>query len=69
MRLQPPSHSYWLAGMIVGGVLGLIAGLQWQHGQCQDGCDDTTSKEIWVIPTMVFAVVGGMIGSGIHKNE
>lgn len=64
-------RTYWLEGTVVGGLLGLIGGLQLQHQMCNDTDNPVCSgsdKFIFVIPTMVLGVVGGLIGSSIRKR-
>ena len=60
----------WLEGTVIGGVLGLVGGLQLQHQTCNSDspCSSSADKLWFVIPTMVFAVIGGLIGSAIHKH-
>ena len=63
-------RSYWLEGTIVGGALGLLGGLQLQHELCAGSGNCTSSADhVWfAIPTLALAVIGGLIGSAIHKK-
>ena len=61
-------RSYWLEGTILGGALGLVGGLQLQHQICgQNEC--TSSDHFWFVTSaLVLTVLGGLIGSAIHKS-
>ena len=62
-------RTYWLPGSIVGGLIGLDIGLGVQDALCAESHCDSLSDRIWfLIPTLVFGVVGGLIGSAIHRR-
>jgi hypothetical protein len=68
MRMEV-QRSYWLEGSVIGGVLGLVGGLQPQHSLCNfDGPCSGFDHFFFLIPTLVLSVVGGLIGSAIHKR-
>ncbi|HEY4101760.1 MAG TPA: hypothetical protein VGM20_12880 [Gemmatimonadales bacterium] len=61
----------WKTGMLAGGLAGAGIGLlaaAAHHNFC-DRADCGSDFQFFVIPTMVFALIGGLIGSGIHKQE
>lgn len=62
--------SEWRRGMLVGGVIGAGAGAA--YGLITNGQSDNSSGAGYVLMSAVivgalFAVVGGLIGSGIHR--
>ncbi len=64
-------RSYWLTGMVVGAVVGLVSGLQLQHQLCGDpGANPCTGTDhlVFVIPMTLLGFVGGLIGSSIHRQ-
>ena len=68
------SHSEWLPGFVIGGAIGLISGLQLQH-QLNNDSDSPSSASrpfadhiLFLGPTLVLAVIGGLIGSSIHTQ-
>ncbi|MGH7582117.1 MAG: hypothetical protein ACREL5_02695 [Gemmatimonadales bacterium] len=54
--------TYWLAGFIAGGAVGLVGGLQLQHeiNAGSDSRDPSFGAQIWfLVPTVLLALVGG----------
>ena len=61
-------HTYWLEGTIIGGVLGMVGGLQAQNAACEGHCTSFSDRIWFLIPTLVLSVIGGWIGSTLHKK-
>lgn len=61
-------RTYWLEGTIIGGVLGMVGGLQLQHAHCEGNCTSFSDRTWFLIPTLVLAVIAGWIGSTLHKK-
>jgi hypothetical protein len=61
-------RTYWLEGTIIGGVLGIVGGLQVQSEACEGHCNSFSDRIWFLIPTLVLSVIGGWIGSSLHKD-
>jgi hypothetical protein len=61
-------RTYWLEGTIVGAVVGLVGGLQLQHGICTSVDCSGTDHFVFAVPMLLLAIIGGLIGTGIHKS-
>jgi hypothetical protein len=78
-RINAPHQPYrdslpqteWKTGMLAGGLAGAGIGLlaaAAHHNFC-DRAECGSDFQFFMIPTVVFALIGGLIGSGIHKQE
>jgi hypothetical protein len=62
-------RTYRLAGTIIGGVLGIVGGLQVQNEACEGLCNSFSDRIWFLIPTLVLSVIGGWIGSTLNKEQ
>ena len=63
--------SQWKKGMIIGGVVGAAVGVAVNSFE-KSMSDDPYRRFSYAalfLSMFIFAVVGGLIGSGIHKNQ
>jgi hypothetical protein len=63
-------RSYWLEGTIVGAVIGLAGGFAIRNAGCGEiagGCS-SSSTVLAFAPAVALAVLGGLLGSTIHKD-
>ena len=68
VRVAP---SQWKEGMIIGGVAGLAIGAlgaSFARAMCET-TDCQPTPLTYLGPTIVFALIGGMIGSGFHRTQ
>lgn len=70
VKLDSVPRSEWKKGMIIGGAIGLVGGLWLQHGfsELGDSPDDRGPHFWFLMPTIVFALIGGLIGSMFHRK-
>lgn len=63
-------RSYWLPGLIVGAALGLDFGISLHNSLCESDCHHPFAETAAEIAgsTLVFAVLGALLGSAIHRH-
>lgn len=72
-RSAPPTE--WRKGMLIGGIVGLAVGVLGVivNRSCESRESDCggSGNDVLILlgPTAVFALIGGLIGSGFHKKE
>ena len=71
VRFDSIPQTHWATGAVVGMALGLIVanGLRNLHrALCESSSCGSTSPMVYIAPTMVFGIIGGMIGSSSHTK-